>query len=267
MKLISLGWSPDVSDLRDHTVSPGEVGEHPPNVDLRETDLELEPPTTVHKHASCSVSILSMLDWQSRKWKGERINGSADFLHQLAVRTTGGGGATGVSIRSTLKTLRRYGAPPTDLCQSVQFMGDLLNNPELFGFSREFETIQFFRLDLWSQEFPSQLAAMKNWIVGGNPFLLGFAVPNNFTYCKNYIPFDVSRGGTMGGTVGVVVGYNDDYPLYERLKIGHMQTENQGAFLIRTFWQDDWGRNDYFWLPYTFIKNRFACDAWAVRHP
>lgn len=267
MKQISLGWSPDVSDFRDHTISTSNSREHPTSLDLREMEMDLEPPAASNWNASCSVSILSLLDWQSRKWRGERTPGSADFLHQLTAQTAGGGGETGISIRSALKTLKRYGAPPRRLCHQLGNLESYQSRPELFGFANEYCGLQYLRLDSWNRDFPQRIEAMKEWLVKGNPFLMGFAVPHHFTRCKNYVPFDVSRGGTLGGTVGIILGYDDNYPLYEQLDKRSHRTENHGAFLIKTFWENDWESKDCHWLPYTFIKHRFAADAWALSMP
>jgi len=273
MDLISLGWCPDVPDFRDYVFSLPIQQDLPANSDLREPEINLFAELNIRKNQSCAASIMAMIDWQTRKWNGHSLSGSVEFLHQLTIKNWGGGGQAGISIRSALKTLKRYGAPPERICSSLTLKANktLLNRPELYGFVRSFQDLRFIRIGTWYQQWPEKLTAMKSWLFHGNPFLIGFAVPHNLSTSSNLIPFDSVRGGTIGGSACVVMGYNDDYPT-SAFKSQTAHSANQaichsGAFLIRPCSDRQWGQQRYCWLPYAFVENHFASDAWGIQLP
>jgi len=269
MTLCSLGWRPDVQDLRDFVLQNEPQMNFPTSVDLREH--ELEPLVGDYEgtlHMSCATSLLRMLNWQSKKWGGRRLEGSVEFLHKLTIKVWGGGGSTGVGHRSILKTLRRFGAPPESLCRNDS-KTPLPERPELFSFTRHYEHIEYLRLDSWEKTSHDSLQAMKYWLAYGNPFMLGFSVPHSISPSAVSIPFETLRGGSMGGTSCVVMGYDDEFPALDQLNRHHSRSKQSatGAFLILTCWGQQWGDQGYAWLPYAFVENRFACDAWAVKSP
>jgi len=209
-----------------------------------------------------------MLNWQSKKWEGRRLEGSAEFLHKLTIKVCGGGGIAGVSHRCVLKTLKRFGTPPESLCHR-ESETPLPERPELFSYTRHYERIEYLRLDSWKKTPRESLRSMKHWLVYGNPFMLGFSVPHCISPSAVSIPFETLRGGSMGGTSCVVMGYDDQFSALDQLERYQSQFSTQpaiGAFLIQTCWGRHWGDQGYAWLPYAFIKNRFACDAWAVKY-
>jgi len=182
---------------------------------------------------------------------------------------------TGIGLRSTLKTLKRFGTPPKWLCEKNTECGSLLNRPELFCYTENFAHLQYVRLDSPWQTSRYYIDAMKFWLSHGNPFLLGFAVPHNISIDTTLIPLDVRRGGTIGGTSCVVMGYDDELRISDHVPVYHERIENShsGAFLIQTNWghggqnygvsnREEWG---FAWLPYAYIETRFACDAWAIK--
>ena len=261
---ISLGWSPDVPDLRDRHLNYDEVQPLPQYVDLREPQLELESPDCRLSDSSCAVSIVKLLDWQHRKWTGERLRGSAEFLHLLTMRTQG---KNGVGLRSALKTLKRFGSPPPRLCDDVANPQTMLDRPEFFGFHQRFHSIQYLRLDTWRHHPDETLQLMKCWIANGNPLVVGFAVPHNFPGLTPVIPFDERRGGTRGGTACVVMGYDTKLATTEDIRTSDNDRAVTGAFLVHVCFDRATDHDGYFWLPFTYVETSFAKDAWAIRNP
>lgn len=267
MGLESLGWCPDIADARDFLLE--EIQRNIPHaIDLRDYEFGIfgisDPK---HAHMSCAISLLGMLDWQQRKWHGRPVSGSPEFLHDLTIRIWGGGGASGVGLRNVLKTLKRFGTPPQSLIVR-ESRKPLLDQPELFGYSHDYEFLEFIRLDSHWYSSRHKIDAMKYWLFSGDPFVIGFAVPNHVTRDSKVIPLDIREGGTLGGTAGIVMGFDDRYPTANHVRGHHQRIENskRGAFLVLTCWGNDWGNNGFVWLPYAFIESGFARDAWATEN-
>ncbi len=262
----SFGWCSDVPDLRDWELPREHERDLPDRVDLRDYELScIEGEIAGPLHSDCATSLIRLLDWQSKKWEGRRLNGSVDFLYLLTKEIWGGGGMTGVSLRSTLKTLRRFGTPPARMCGDLDVFS-LLRRPELYCYGHQFEGIEYMRLDPWSQPKRDWLKNMKFWIANGNPFLIGFAVPHNISRHSVTVPFDAHRGGTLGGTACLVMGFDDEFPVFNdvRTRDSRAPSEMCGAFIIQTNWGTEWGDGGCLWLPYIHVETGFARDAWAV---
>ena len=195
----SLGWCPDIPDLRDYTLACAPRDPLPDRVNLCEVQLDPKLPRIDDYHASCAIAVQFLVGWQARKWAGEPIDLSALFLHLMTIRMHGGGGQMGVSLRSTLKTLMRVGAPPESLCPSTEESHTIPQRPELFCFADQYRRLVYVRLDYVSHNAASNIAAMRRWLSAGHPFALGFTVP---AHADESTPssFTTRRTGIAGGS-------------------------------------------------------------------
>ncbi len=118
------GWRADLPDVRDVTPATPEIKQAlqklrrrrsaraalPAAMDLREYCL---PPTDQGALQSSSAhAVLGMLGYFERRALGRTFSGSARFLYRTARRLDGIVGDNGVSLRTTLKAVSRFGCPP-----------------------------------------------------------------------------------------------------------------------------------------------------------
>lgn len=263
---LNYGWCPDLADSQDWEFDEiPECNFENTAVDLSsEFAQDLESMNRCYGDMSCAFSVITLAESIWRRSEGKSLDASPEFLHQMTQRTFGGGGALGVSLRLCIKALRRFGAPPSRLLRTSD--GPITNRPELFCFSRHFESLGYVRLDGWRSGHSQHLSVIRKWISQGNLCTIGFAVPSTIdvTHSRE-IPLDIGRGGTVAGTAGIVVGFDDQFELIcsARHPLVSPQWRNQGAFLLKTTWEKAIGSGGYVWLPYAFVEARSASSAWG----
>ncbi|WP_345687998.1 C1 family peptidase [Novipirellula caenicola] len=286
----AFGWCPDITDPRDFPFTQGILTNRPATLApttpspptlarplnslpdflatsrlpaaqiLDEETLQLHPRNDGPDHSTAAVMSLSLVDWLSRRWRGIPLNRSVKFLHQMTIRTQGGGGVMGVGLRATLKTLVRFGAPPEPMWPSNSPAADFPTDPMLFAFRGDYANLKFYRIDDRSSSANDTLIAIKQWLASGAPCLFGFSVPDCLT-THSWIPHEHDRSGILGGTAAIAMGYDDDF--VENAP----RPELRGALRIRCGWGDQWGEHGYGWLPYRYVLERWAIDFWGVHYP
>jgi C1A family cysteine protease len=95
---------------------------------------------------------------------------------------------------------------------------------------------------------------MKQCLIDGYPFVLGFIVYPNFESWETALTGKVSMPNLddtpLGGHAVMVVGFND----------------KDKVFIVRNSWGEEWGDNGYFYMPYDYFTNPdLASDLWTVR--
>jgi len=205
-----MGWQPDLLDPRDYTLtSPtvkpileclgfgrGKKTKFPNRVDLRDENLLLPPQDQGPLGSSCAFAVLDLVEYLERKYLGRSLEASNLLLHQLTVRlatSSPSPGATGslrTTLRTTFKALTRFGAPPARFWPYDRDHFDREpTHPLLFSFTREYASLQYFRLD--TSTTPSgpvraspqnTLRNVKRLLALGIPCLCGIAVPCSLTF-------------------------------------------------------------------------------------
>ncbi len=94
------------------------------------------------------------------------------------------------------------------------------------------------------------LLPLKQWLAGGDPFVLGFPVYSEFDdyACFQAVPPPADPGTYRGLHAVAVVGYDDTWA-------------GVGAFKIVNSYGSSWGCYGYAWLSYEFVR-RYAWEAW-----
>lgn len=92
--------------------------------------------------------------------------------------------------------------------------------------------------------------SLKNCLAMGYPFVFGFTVYSSFENIGSdgIMPMPKSTESILGGHAVMAVGYDD----------------STQYFKVRNSWGASWGKNGYFFMPYTYIlNNNYASDFWT----
>ncbi len=176
--LLNYGWCPDITDPQDWEFSSSsEYSAENSAVDLSvDYGIDLELMDLCTADMSCAYTIMALAESVLRRSEGKSLNASPDFLHQMTIRSFGGGGMQGISLRGCIRALKRFGAPPIRLMRSAD--NSILLRPELFSFSRQFDPLAYARLDGWKTTTSQYVPAIRQWITHGTPCTIGFSVPS-----------------------------------------------------------------------------------------
>ncbi len=262
-----LGWHRDLPDPRDFTLEHPEVSSLvsrlpvsdttlPPSIDLRQDEegIYFSPPDDQGSlNASSAFACLALVDYFQRRVLGQTLDASRLFLYQMARALEDGRGNSSISIRTTLKALRRFGAPPEEMWPYCVEQSDCQPSElKLLGFAKDFANLMYYRLDLPEQSGVEALHRVKSCLAAHLPIMFGFPVPRSLT-SDGQIHFRPKFDSYRGGQAVLAVGYDD------RRFAG-----NQGALLVRFSWGLSWGEAGYGWLPYSMVTRRHASDFWTI---
>ena len=283
-----MGWIPDLPDPRDFTpdhrkvrhllagLKPSRQESVATRVDLRGEDEDpsaffsaVEDQQPLNCSAVCAA--LGLVEYFQRRVLGHTFEGSMLFLYKTARKLCHTTGDCGAGLRTTLKAIRRFGIPPSELWHTQPERFD--EEPcdvSLVGYARDYQDTCYVRLDASDArparfEKPSKqgmpvpislgtqtLLMVKSFLSGGFPVAFGFSVPRSLTAAPN-IPYRPTFDSFRGGQAVLAVGYDD-----------HKDTFPKGALLIRNSWGEQWGDSGYGWLPYAYVEQQLAADFWAL---
>ncbi len=244
------GWTPDIPDHRDHHFAPSTDLQRrlPESVDLR----PLCPPVYDQKALnSCTAqAIAGAIQFCLMK------QGVADFVpsrlfiyyNERAARnvvcadcgSTPREGIKAVAAKGDCpETLwpyhpRKFAAKPPRIC---------------FSTARKYKALSYERIK-------RDLAHFKCCLASGYPFVLGMTVHDSFqSFERNAVRYSghlqlPGKGdGVEGGHAVLAVGYDDD----------------NGWFMVRNSFGEDWGMKGYFTVPYEYLmREDLSADFWKI---
>jgi C1A family cysteine protease len=258
-----LGWQRDVPDHRDYGPLHPEVvavmrplrrgaarrTALPRAVDWREfcgpiVDQESLPAGAAH-------AVTALVQYFERRATGRLVEPSRLFLHQTS-RRLGAGGAAGMSLRTTLKALARFGTPAEQYWPFEPKNFDIEPDSFAYSLARGSTSSMYLRVDDPS-DASRTLESVKAFVAAG------FAVAFGFTACNSLsreadVPLPSSFDAVRGGHAVAAVGYDD----------ARRVRSAKGALLIRNSWGASWGEAGYGWLPYAFVEDGLAADFWTL---
>lgn len=283
--LYGTGWRPDPPSDRDFSHRHEEVRELmagtrvtrrrraplPPSVDLREW---CSPVPFQGYYNTCTAHVVTgMLELLQNKAHGSYVAGSRLFLYQVTRRILGEDGDAGVYLRQMMGAVVLVGVPPERywpyLDTSVKDDPRLGQTPDAFCYAvaNDFGAAKYFRLDPEEAAREEVLAQIRTHLAAGVPSSLGFPLyASALTEAKKSGRLPLPRSGekALASHAVLVVGYDDGM---EIAAVGEGGESARGAFLVKNSWGTDWGERGYGWLPYAYLLEGLAKDAWVMMAP
>jgi C1A family cysteine protease len=281
----AMGWLPDYPDFRDYTVRTDTVedrfkklgekysvasmlkklgvgkGRKPrPKANYRRWCSPVEDQGEL---GSCTAHAgIGLLEYYERRVHDRYLDASRRFLYKTTRNLMGVRGDTGAQLRTTMGAMRLFGVPPERYWPYEIGRYDEEPSAFCYSFAREYQSMQYFRLDPWSMTRDKVLAAIKETLASGVPSMFGFVIYDSYTQAEESgrIPFPAPREKRLGGHAVVAVGYDDGMEITNEL--GGEAT--RGALLIRNSWGTGWGEKGYGWLPYEYVIRGQAIDWWSL---
>ncbi|MEO1615004.1 MAG: C1 family peptidase [Planctomycetota bacterium] len=266
-----LGWVPDRPDFRDLNYDSKKVCELLPRIASAEKTAtvtgrsEIDLPREAHDQgalqSSCAFACVSLIEYGERLAKRRSTqNRSRLFVYSMARRVDGQCGDSGASIRSTLKAIRRFGAPPEQLWPyDPARVNEEPHPPAIYAYNRDFASLNYFRLDRRSHSGQQTLDVVRSFLDAQYPIVFGFALPTSVSTESPDIDFNLTQDGTIGGQVVLATGYDNNRKMASGIP---------GALQIQHSWGNRWGDQEGTgWLSYRFILQGFAHDFWTAVTP
>lgn len=256
------GWTPDIPDKRDLTPLdlPAVLRNPLSAIETLEDEADLSEffpaaESQRDRRATVAYACGSLVEYFNRRCLGRLARLSKPFLYDVTRRLEGVRGDNSVSIRATLKAVRRVGLPPAS-CVSTDGVGgcDLSLDPLLYAFSTEYNDIAYFRIDTPELNPCQRLDVVRKLLQLGIPTIFGMPLLS----CHSRDPRVDFRidGEVVGGAAGVFVGYDNAYRM-----------SSVGALRFLSSWGSEWGENGFGWLSYRFMEEGLVRDIWAVFDP
>jgi len=203
---------------------------------------------------SCTANAgVGLLEYYENRAFGNFIDASRLFLYKVTRNLLGWTGDTGAFLRSTMKAMALFGAPPE---ANIPYdISKFDQEPSAFAYSyaQNYQSMSYFRLDQAGMAPQQVLDRVKQFIAAGYPSMFGFTVYN---YGSNHgeFAFPSPTDKAIGGHAIVAMGYDDSR------QIGN----SKGALKIRNSWGTAWGESGYGWLPYDYVLKGLAVDFWSL---
>ena len=259
------GWQRDLPDFRDYShesekiakIMHGSKALKVPkaglakSVDLTKFCPPIEDQETI---GSCTANAgVGLLEYYEKRAFGRHLDASRLFLYKATRNLLHWTGDTGAYLRTTMKAMVLFGAPPEEYWPYDVSQYDVEPGPFCFAFGQSYQAIKYYRLDPPGTPRAKLLRRVKAWLAAGYPSMFGFTV-YNFGNAKGEIAFPGPSDRPVGGHAVVAIGYAD------ARKIG----KDKGALKIRASWGTGWGEKGYGWLPYKYVEAGLAVDWWTL---
>ena len=271
--VVTLGWHPDIPDLRDKAAITGggaklrekaraafdkAIGIEAPKNGLprRHENLRWCPPVEDQGAlGSCTAQATVGLMEFMQKRGGDHVDGSRLFLYKVTRKLLGWSGDTGAYVRTALKAVAAFGIPPEQYWPYDISRYEEEPTAFLYSFATNYKALEYARVDMPGAAPKDVLTEVKRTLSSGLGVVFGFSVYSSLSNAAD-IPYPTASDTLRGGHAVMAVGYDDDHVLPNGAKCP--------SLIIRNSWGTGWGQQGYGFLPDAYVLNGLARDFWTV---
>lgn len=262
--MLAFGWRPSKRDFRDF------LPDNPDVLQKLNGKLKLTPPVTKADLrqwcspivdqgdlGSCTANAASgIYEYFENRTTGKYTRVSRIFIYKTTRSLAHDNGDTGAELRTTMRSMMRFGAPEEEYWPYDIKKFDLEPPAFVYALAQSFQALTYYRLDPAHTPAATVLTNIKQQINSGFPVMFGFTCYTSLQDADNgYIPYPKPNERVIGGHAIIIVGYDD---------AAQCPNAPPGAFLIRNSWGTSWGVKGYGYLPYQYVTTGLASDFWCM---
>lgn len=211
----------------------------------------LQPVTDQGSAGSCAGHAMAWMWGQvlgSRGLTGD-IQFSPRYIYWFARLLDGDTSVDeGVTSRSAIKAINKYGVPPLDLWPGTKPLNQAPDQMAVI-FGQALTLPAYTRCETL-QDIKHSIAIENQSVFIGLPVFQNWYEP--MAEQQGLIQYDDRPKQPLGGHATAIVGYDDDFKI---------PGQTGGALKLVNSWGTGWGMGGYFWLPYEYLQEWW--DAWA----
>jgi C1A family cysteine protease len=149
----------------------------------------------------------------------------------------------GAQIRDIIKSVNTFGACSEQLAPYVIENFKRKPSTKAYAEAKHHRAVAYKRV--------VNLQGYKSSLASGVPVVFGFTVYGcvDEVDASGVLAMPDTSKEDQGGHAVLAVGYDDAAQM----------------LLVRNSWGKDWGLDGYFWMPYAYITENLADDAWAIQ--
>lgn len=246
---LKLSENPEAPEL-----ASGKTPKIPAAIDLREGGC-FSPVENQGDVGSCTAqAVVGLAEYLIRIGTGEFTDLARMFVYKVSRNLMGVRGDTGSYIRTAIKTLAAFGAPPETYWPYDPRLLDVEPQALQYSYAANFRAMRYARLDGYNRTGEQTLALVKTVLAAGFPVAFGFPVFESIgqvgTGDEAVIPYPKNDEKMLGGHAVLAVGYDS--------------IDDEEVLIIRNSWSEDWGDEGYGYLPVRYVTEAMAVDFWTV---